>query len=684
MENAKKICIYIAALSVAAAAVLLSAFFFGRRLKIPEVTEAPVSALSPEPASDSTLGSADGDSVFRIPDGETLRLLADADAFGEHYRLHGGSPIVVLTDGIGISEDVVFPCPVTVIMLGDVSWENDGARIRIITADEGAVSVTGNEPLSRFEIDAPRCGLSFTGGDIPFLYEVAETQNVASYNGTPTASAADGDTLGGTGTAKAESVTLYADAARKTVVTDAYSEVAGNLITLYVPPTVSDADMKHLSLTVSAPGGVCSLPDSLDLSSPALVDVTDEHGEARTYRITVRRRDLGIPTVSIYTDDGGGITSKFEYVHGYMILDGKRYELNIKGRGNSSWSKFPKHPYRLKLDEKAPLCGMTADRDWVLIGSYADPSLMRYRISFDMAASMSNLHYTPHYCHVDLFLNGEYQGSYLLTEKIEDDSDRIPLGNGDDGRGVVDENGKITDLGFLIEFGWNFDSENIWSKDFFNTAYAKCMYIKAPELTYPFSPEYQYIYSYVSSAEQAIVRGAGYEEYIDVDSFVDWFIVNELANCTECSFYRSFYMYKTVGGKLCAGPVWDYDMAFGNSGDDIPGYNGWASVDFVSKELYTNWMAFLTKDEKFMSRVRARWAEVKEDLLETALAAVEDGREKLALSAEYNFRVWPEALRYSVGRAKATMLGIRTWDGQLDYIESFLQMRYAWIDKKLS
>ncbi len=691
-QGTKKALIYIAALSAAFAVLLAGAILFrarsgggmGSETEVP-TNEEGVPAL-PMDTSDGALGSTDGSSVFRITDAETLLLLIWEDAFGEYYRAHGEAPIVIFPDGVTVDETVTFPCPVTFIMLGSVGWADGSTRIRVDTNDAGTVSVSGDEPLSRFEIDAPGCDLFFEGGDVPFLYEVAETQNVASYNGTSTAGAADGDTLGGRGTAKASSVTLYRDG-EKTVENDgALFEIRGNLITLYVPHDVSDAEIKRLSVAVGtdSPGGTCTLPDALDLSSPALIDVTDANGGSRTYRIRAERRNLGIPIMSVYTDDGGGITSKLEYTHGYIVLDGKKYEMNIKGRGNSSWKYFPKHSYRIKLDEKAPLCGMASDHDWCLVGNYADPSLLRCRIAFDMASSMSNLKYTPHYSHVDLFINGEYAGSYLLTEKIEDDSDRVPLGNGEDGRGVTDENGKITDLGFLIEFGWDFEGENVWAKDYFDMKHVLRMYIKDPKIEYAFSPEYYYIYFYVMAAEQAIVSGEGYEEYIDVDSWVDWFIVNELTNCTECAFFRSLYMYKPVGGKLCAGPVWDYDMAFGNSLSDIPDYNGWASVDFVSDELYENWMSYLTKDEKFMSRVRERWAEVKDGLLKTALASLEDGRTELALSAEYNFRLWQNALIYPVGMAKSTMLGIKTWDGQLDYIADFLRMRYEWMDKKLS
>ncbi len=636
-----------------------------------------VPCLSPSALLGDTLDGVEDDSVFPITDGDTLRLLADADTFGEYYRLHGVTPIVILPDGVGINGDVAFSCPVTLIMLGSVNWEDDGTRIRVATADAGTVSVSCNEPLSRFEIDAPRCGLEFTGGDIPFLYEVAESQNVASYNGSTTAFAADGETLGGTGKAKAASAALYTDALRTEPYPGSYFDISGNLITLYVPHTVSDADIKQLHVSVGAPGGKCELPASLDLSSPVRITVEDENGDTRTYRLSARRAQLNIPVVSLYTDDGSDIVSKLEYKHGYMEIDGKRYALGVRGRGNSSWTAFPKHSYRIKLDEKAPLLGMNADRDFCLIGNYTDPSLMRNIIAADMASAMQHLYYTPAYRSVDLFINGKYAGVYMLSEKIEDDDDRVPLGEP-----VYDGGGNITDMGFLIEFGWEADGNHVWG--FFSTEYAKSMCIKEPEIKSWHSAEYMYAYNYVKAAEDAIVSGEGYEEYIDVDSWVDWFIVNELTNCTECAFYRSLYMYKPVGGKLCAGPIWDYDMAFGNHMCDLPLFRGWASVDFTHEYMYDNWMKFLTNDEKFMSRVRARWAEMKGTLIEVFDASIEQQQEELSPSVPYNFGVWSEVLTKRIGLARSTVFGRKSWEEHIAYIKNFMDMRYAWMDAALS
>lgn len=662
----------------ASAVVVVSVLIPGKsgRTKEGAVTANELAENAPET---DVLGSPDGDVIFRVRDGETLYLLAESGAFAEYYRLYEEEPIVVIDDGITLDRDVNISGGIYLIINGSVDWMYDHVKIRIDAEGEHTISVVGNEPISRFGINAPGSDLIFEGGDIPFISEVAETQNVASYNGSPTAGAADGDTLGGAGSAKIESVTLYTGKKKTDKWEGAYSEVNGNLVTLFVPHDVSDSDMTSLSVAVDADGGSCELSGTVDLSSPKLIDVSDASGRKRTYRLSVERIRLGIPILSLYTDDGTDITSKLEYKTGRMAIDGKEYTLSVRGRGNASWRMFPKHSYRIKLDSKAKLCGMTADRDWCLIGNYADPSLLRNKVASDMASIMSGLPFTPQYRSVDLFINGEYLGIFMLSEKIEDDEDRVPLGER-----VTDEDGNIVDMGFLIEFGWDYESENVYAKDYFDTSYCKRMYIKEPKITKKRNAEFKYINSYVKAAENAIIEGAGYEEYIDVDSWVDWFIVNELTNCTECAFYRSLYMYKPVGGKLTAGPIWDYDMAFGNNLSDIRGYDGWASVDFTYEYLYDNWMKFLIKDGNFMSRVRARWAEMKGPLMETASASIESGAAEIASSTIYNFKVWPRVLKQQIGLARATTLKMKTWEEQVDYIGKFLRDRYEWMDSKLS
>ena len=648
---------------------------------LPDTSDSDISdsdTLAPDVSDSDTTDVPDEDLVFHVTDAQTLYMLAEADTFEEFYSLHGEEPIVVIEDSILLDRTLDIHGGISLIMENHVTFADDDVKIRITAEGARRISISGDEPISRFAIDAPESALYLDSGEIPFIREVAETQNVESYNGMTVRGAADGDTLGGTGCGTVSEVTVFRDQAQTEVWDGMYSRVSGNLITVYVPHNVNDKDVKALFLSITTDGGECDPSGKFDLTSPKLIDVTDSSGGIRTYRISAERVRLGIPILEIYTEDGSEIDSKEVYKTAVMRLDGKEYTLRIKGRGNSSWDTFPKRSYRLKLDSKADLCGMTADRDWCLISNYVDPSLLRNKVASDMAKIMTALPFTPGYESVDLFVNGKYLGVYMLSEKIEDDEDRVPLGER-----VTDEDGKILDMGFLIEFGWDYSSENVYGRDFFDTAYCKRMYIKEPEIVKAYNVEYKYVYNYVKAAENAIIAGEGYEEYLDVDSWVDWFIVNELTNNTECAFYRSLYMYKPVGGKLTAGPIWDYDTAFGNHLNDIKDYNGWASVDFTYHYMFDNWMKFLIKDESFMSRVRARWAEMKDALMETASVSIAQSAGEIEESQVYNFLTWPNVLRYQIGVSRASTLGFRTWQEHVDYIGEFLQMRYEWMDERL-
>ena len=634
-------------------------------------------AMSDVPPETDMLGPPDGDLIFRVNDIETLDLLIAADAFGEFRALNGIDPVIVMEGDMLLDHDIVLEDGMRLIMTGRLSG---GGRICIYSDSECEISISSNENISRFVIDAPLATLTYTGGDVPFLREIAYGHNVAVFNGSPLAGAADGDTLGGPGHCALDDVILYTGSKRTDEWDGSYSVVNGNLVTLYVPHDVSDRDMRSLYIGVDARGGsYISDGGAVDLSSPKLIDIADENGRTRTYRLSAERARLDIPVLSIYTDDGSDIDSKEFYKTGRMELDGETYTLSVKGRGNASWNTFPKHSYRLKLDSKAKLCSMTANRDWVLIGNYVDPSLLRNKVASDMTRIMDGLPFTPEQHSVDLFINGEYMGVFLLSEKIENDKGRVPLGER-----ITDDDGKIVDMGFLIEFGWDYASENVYGKDYFDTSYCKRMYIKEPEIAKAKNDEYQYVYNYVKAAENAIVKGSGYEDYIDVDSWVDWFIVNELSYNAECAFYRSLYMYKPVGGKLTAGPIWDYDMAFGNNLIDKSDYTGWCAVDYVNQYMYDNWMKFLTKDEAFMSRVRARWAEMKERLRDTALSSLKESAAEIERSQEYNFAIWPKVLKYQIGMSRASTLGLKTWRAHVDYIAEFIDMRYAWMDNALS
>lgn len=347
----------------------------------------------------------------------------------------------------------------------------------------------------------------------------------------------------------------------------------------------------------------------------------------------------------------------------------------IRGRGHSTWD-WPKKPYRIKLSEKESLLGMTASKNWALIANYADESLMRNTVAFSMAEYLGSFEFTPKLVSVSLYLNGVYQGVYTLGEMVESKSSRLDLDYREDS----------PNTGYLLEVGGansEFDQKGL---EYFDlpSGCAKDILIKAPSDEKLTQENYDYIYKYLCLADEAITTLSGYETYIDVDSFIDWFLLHELTYNLDSCFHRSCFMYKDRGGKLKMGPVWDFDLAFGNLYYDNPKYDDWATVGSSNSNSYidVNWFNYLLNDPKFRDKARARWAEVNDGLLECAYSAVDGNKKLLSAPAADNFAVW-DTLRIANGYQPANMGNYSTYNEQVAYLRRFITNRAKWIDENL-
>ena len=411
------------------------------------------------------------------------------------------------------------------------------------------------------------------------------------------------------------------------------------------------------------------------------VKITDANGLTKDYVFTCRPAAKNIPVVSVYSD--APVESRTEYVSGKIYVNSDNAEgyygkningaaLKIRGRGNASWSMTDKRSYRIKLDEKASVLGLRSNRDWVIVSTYFDKSLIRNVVAHSMAARMEYLYYTPTHVLVDFFLNGKYLGVYTVADKIEEAKNKVDIYNGSN----------PAEPGFMIEIGWDYSQPYVRDRDYFDTDVIIRLFVKEPDIPAANSPEILYIKDYIKKTEQAILAGEGYEKYLDVDSMVDWFIIAELTNNTEMGFYRSCYMYKPEGGKLIMGPVWDFDMAFGNHSGDIPGYDGWATAEATYWLVNDTWATYLIKDAKFMEKVKARWLEKRQELLDTAYATIDTQYALVKESADANFEVW-DILTKQVGEGTVDYTVYNTYEKQVQYVREFITKRAAWIDRRL-
>ena len=398
---------------------------------------------------------------------------------------------------------------------------------------------------------------------------------------------------------------------------------------------------------------------AMDYSQPVTLTVA----QSRQYRVYVHAF-TGLPVLWIETEGGAPIESKEEYVRASFRLaedvvtrsPGDVVELTgqIRGRGNSTWS-LPKKPYRLKLDAKASLLGMPADRSWVLLANYSDKTMARNRTAMRMG-SMSLLAYTPQSHFVELMLNGRYDGTYELCEKLELARHRVDTGDGGGFLLEIDKRAKEAVDGPLIRV------EHIGAP----------IVVKDPGVTAG-SEDYAYVSRFLAEADSALFSngfadpGTGWQRYLDQDSFADWFLVNEISKNGDAYFSYSCFMTLRRGGKLCMGPLWDFDLAFGNTTYSFHGPEGFY-IKFVP------WYARLLRDPGFKARVKERY-EYFYSRRDDILRAVNADAQYLRLAAVENDNRW--GTLYSLTWQNHDAWGC--YQNEVQHLKEWLIHRMDWL-----
>lgn len=628
----------------------------------------PPPSEAPEAGADlsDALPEAQDETSFFADSFQALSELLNSEQFLECE----GVPTLCITAAFELSEPLVCPRATNVVYTPTQPclWEEP---LRIEFSEAASISLT-TATASLVEagcltIDAPQANLTFSQGARPSESAAALYCNVKTLDGRPQSTV-----YGGAGTLVPTGVRLYS-ADGSFSFDGTVLEQRANLLTVFVPLIVPDALLSAAKLSFYDEFGAELVTLTADLISGEPLTLTDASGEKRTFFLSSDRLNYDVPIVRINTENSQPILDKENYVPARMTIGKQEYALGIRGRGNASWTQFPKKGYRLKLDQGASLFGMEKNRDWVLVSNYPDKSLIRNCVAHTVAASLSGIDYTPTHVPINLYLNGKYLGVYTFADKIENGRGRLSLGNTEGGE----------DIGFLIEIGWDFDGENVYNRDYFDTAFVLRLYVKEPKIERANTPEFLFAKRYVLEMEDAVVSNDGWEEYIDVDSWVDWFLVNELTFNTESSFYRSCYLYREEGGKLKLGPVWDFDMAFGNHQGDLPGYDGFCTTESTYKYITENWMDYLLRYDAFTARVKARWNEVKNDLKQTALSAVEEYSRLLLECQEQNFLVW-DILDKQVGVGAVSPSRYPTYESQVEYVENFITERWQYLDERIN
>lgn len=337
----------------------------------------------------------------------------------------------------------------------------------------------------------------------------------------------------------------------------------------------------------------------------------------------------GIPVVTITTNDGQGVTDKNTWkdatisIEGYGLFDNiETTSITLKGRGNSTY-RFPKKAFNIKFAEKQKLLGMKKAKKWVFLANYRDPTLLRNDLTLYIGRLADGLEWTPKGEFVDVVFNGNYVGNYYLCEKININKQHVNI----DEMTASDIQGDALTGGYLLQFDSSYDEVNK-----FKTKKCKLpVGILSPD-NEECQPEHiEYITNFLDTIEtlfDAEDYSTLYAEYLDINSFVDYFLIQTFCGNNDFRSPRSVYVYKKRNGKLYAGPLWDFD--FSTYYKDVTGMNQSAW-----------WYKYLLKDPTFRALAKERWSTLSARIEAEAFNYLEKQKNYNFLSMVENFKVFP-------------------------------------------
>lgn len=345
-------------------------------------------------------------------------------------------------------------------------------------------------------------------------------------------------------------------------------------------------------------------------------------------------QETSLPKLFINLEENTPLTdvTREEYVESSITLyNGDEDDIfgvgaKFKGRGNGSWiDSGPKRGYRIKFNDKLKPMDEKKSKHWVLLAgaNFYDPTLLKTKLAFDMADELfTDLEYVSSAHHVELYVNGEYRGIYILAEHIRVQNNRVE----------IESDFGVLDTGYLIEYDTYANQTELGIDYFMVDGFQYGFTIKSPD-----SDDYleegvseavwrdqvEFIEDYTTETLQAALNAPSnpsqydiFKENADVNSFVDMYILHELFKNTDTG-WSSFYMYKKPGGKLYAGAPWDFDAVAGtNRGNQTPyGIYVGGSVAYESESTASELYLSLVQVPEFQSLVEARYLELYDDII---------------------------------------------------------------------
>lgn len=351
----------------------------------------------------------------------------------------------------------------------------------------------------------------------------------------------------------------------------------------------------------------------------------------------------------------------------------------IRGRGNSTWGPSKK-PYKIKLDKKADLFGMGANKHWVMLANYFDYTMLRNKYTYWLGDKLG-LEYTPQCIFVNFVMNGEYLGSYYLCEHVRVGKGRVDVDDLEEEPEAT--SGSAVTGGYLLSMGYEYGDMRM-----FETKKGMSVLLESPDFSEnePNEAQYNYIRDYFQKVEDALYgdgfkddEGKSYSEYMDVQSAIDYYLIQEFSLNGDGFCSNSTYLYKKRDGKLYWGPLWDFD------------YVAWGATEFEKNQvdgfMHSSqiWYHRMLQDKTFKKKLIERWKVLKGYLQES----IADGGQidilskQQYMSQKANYQVTSTVGRDEMSGGSACLTGPEGYDSEVQRFKNWIAERISWVDANI-
>ena len=458
----------------------------------------------------------------------------------------------------------------------------------------------------------------------------------------------------------------------------------------------------------------------LNAQQPITVSVW-KYGTHKDFK--VKMYNTGLPVVRIDTK-GKSVNRrdtwvKFNSMRIEMPDGTVNYEhkdsVELKGRGNGTWSETNKKPYAIRLPSKAKILGMHKGKRWCLLANYKDRTLLRNDAAYWLSRH-TKMPYTVSGRYVELVWNGVHMGNYYLCEQIRIDNKRVDIAEpnlSDPANG-----GLLIVIDDFLGYSSNDRQDKSPMVGFrstgSNSRYKLPYVLKDPDedengnLLTSTSPTFSHLYYYVKNMEDAIYGlknnpdNTKVKQYLDYDRAIDYVLIQEMTmnhdsyNTWPQAGPHSAYMYKDAGGKLCYGPVWDFDYhtftlyndgsnswGQGGSSSENPRIKQWELLKMDNKGNNKYYFADLAKyDPEFRERLVARWNEYKYVWRDSLPIYIDEMANYIRLSESYNDTKWAE--NKNLTNYKQNGDYNLTFQQAVNAMKSAFKKRWDWIDANIT